>query len=386
MTRGSNFLNWEPWFCRTFSRRTKRLRPPADCVACTHFIMQTIATFLVIVSISTEQQLRLFEFNPANGALRPTGTLALTGTPGAQCVSPDGKRLYVSVRSANSVAVFNIDAAKKTATPIGTTKIDANAAYVTTDRTGRWLLWASYSDGLVGSHPIGKDGLVQDAAASRIATHRCAHSIQPDAANRFVLVPHTCANAVYQFRFDATTGKLTANDPAKVEPAAGLEPRHLAFHPKLPIVYCDDEKAGSVTAYQYDKATGVVKPFHTASTLPVGFAGKNSCADLHMTTDGRFVYASNRGHDSIAGFAVDEKTGQLTSIGQFATAQTPRSFALTPDNNWVIAAGQDSNTLVIHKRDAKTGKLTRAGEHACGKGPAWVQIIAPAAPIAPQPR
>jgi 6-phosphogluconolactonase len=184
-------------------------------------------------------------------------------------------------------------------------------------------------------------------------------------------------NAVYQFRFNATNGTLSKNEPLTASPADGLEPRHLAFHPKLPIVYCDDEKGDSVTAYHFDRKSGQLKAFHTSSTLPADFdGGKNSCADIEITTDGKFVYASNRGHNSVAGFSVNSTDGKLTSIGQFATGNTPRSFNLSPDNQWVIAAGQKSNDLHVYKRSSATGKLTKQPTvTATGKNPSWVQFI-----------
>ena len=147
-------------------------------------------------------------------------------------------------------------------------------------------------------------------------------------------------------------------------------------HPKLPIVYCDDEKGDSVTAYSFNHASGQLKAFHTASTLPIGFDGsKNTCADIEITQDGKFVYASNRGHNSIAGFAVDTKTGKLKSIGQFLTGETPRSFNLGPNNKWMIAAGQRSHDLHIYKRNPKSGKLTKVHQQPTGQGPSWVQFI-----------
>ncbi|MAH75259.1 MAG: hypothetical protein CBC62_03160 [Opitutia bacterium TMED102] len=163
-------------------------------------------------------------------------------------------------------------------------------------------------------------------------TQRCAYAILTDRSNRFALVPHPGPNSVYQFRFNAKSGKLTKNEPLTASPVAGLEPRHLAFHPKLPIVYCDDEKGDSVTAYHFDREIGQLKAIHTRSTLPADFDGiQNTCADIEITADGRFVYASNRDHNSIAGFSLDAKSGKLKSIGQFATGSTPRSFNLDPE-------------------------------------------------------
>lgn len=335
-----------------------------------------IAAILVTVSAGKDNALHLYELQPDSGKLEHHAKYDLPGSPGSQFVSPDGQRLYVSVRSANSVATFRIDRAGKKLVPLGLTKIGANAAYVATDQTGKTLLWASYSDGVVGSHALAENGAVKPGALSRIETKRCAHAILTDSSNRFAFVPHTGPNAVYQFRFDAKSGKLTKNDPLTASPAAGLEPRHLAFHPRLPVVYCDDEKGDSVTAYHFNRDTGQLKAFHSQSTLPTDFDGsQNTCADIEITRDGRFVYASNRGHNSIAGFSVDAKTGKLTSIGQFVTGAIPRSFNLGPDNQWMVAAGQRSHDLHVYKRDSTSGKLNRIYQQPTGQGPSWVQFI-----------
>ena len=334
------------------------------------------AALLVTVSAGNDKALHLYELNPKSGALIQRSKIDLPGAPGSQFVSPDGNRLYVSVRTANSVAAYHIDHAKKTLVPLGITDIGANAAYVATDRIGRTLLWASYSGGVVGSHAIGRNGAVIKGGLSRIETARCAHAILVDASNTFAYVPHTCPNAVYQFRFDAKTGKLSKNEPFTSHPAEGLQPRHLAFHPKLPIVYFDDERGDSVTAYSLKRTNGQLKAFHTVSTLPKGFDGnKNSCADIEITADGKFIYASNRGHNSIAGFAVDAKTGKLKSLGQTPTGNTPRSFNLGPANKWLIAAGQRSHDLHIYERNPKNGALTKRHHQPTGQGPSWVQFV-----------
>tara|TARA_Y100000588_G_scaffold355544_1_gene410815 strand:+ start:432 stop:1511 length:1080 start_codon:yes stop_codon:yes gene_type:complete len=334
------------------------------------------ASSLVSISCGNDKKLALYRLDLGTGTLASAGETALDGSPGSQFVSPDGQLLYVSVRSSQSVAAFRIDHAAGKLVPLGSTPIGANAAYVATDRTGRTLLWASYSGGVVGTHAIGANGKVNPGPLSRLETARCAHAILVDASNRFAFVPHTCPNAVYQFRFDAKTGKLTPNTPATVTPAEGLQPRHLAFHPTLPVVYFDDERGDSVTAYSFDKKNGTVKPFQTISTLPKEFDGnKNSCADIEISRDGRFVYASNRGHNSIAGFAVDAKTGRLSAIGRFGTGDTPRSFNVHPNGLWAIAAGQRSHDLSTYRRDPKTGKLTQLKRQPTGKGPSWVEII-----------
>lgn len=335
-----------------------------------------IAAMLVTVSAGKDNALHLYELHPDSNKLEQHEKYDLPGSPGSQFISPDGKILYVAVRSDNSVATFRINRTNKTLIPLGLTKIGANAAYLATDQTGKTLLWASYSDGLVGSHSLKENGEVKPGALSRIETKRCAHAILTDSSNRFAFVPHTGPNAIYQFRFDAKSGKLTKNNPLTTSPAAGLEPRHLAFHPVLPIIYCDDEKGDSVTAYHFNLDTGQLKAFHSQSTLPTDFDGsQNTCADIEITSDGRFVYASNRGHNSIAGFSVDAKTGKLTSIGQFVTGAIPRSFNLDPDNQWMIVAGQRSHDLHVYKRDSTSGKLKRIFQQSTGQGPSWVQFI-----------
>ena len=331
-------------------------------------------TFLC-VSAAKDKKLLLYELDGETGQLTEKEQIELDGGPGCQCISPDGKFLYVAIRNNNSVATYAINAQAGTLERVASTSIGANPAYIATDRTGRTLLWASYRDGLVGSHRIGEDGAVVEGPVSRIETHRCAHAILADAENRYVLVPHTCANAVYQFRFDAATGALAPNDPPLVQTAQGLEPRHLAFHPNLPIVYFDDEKGDSVTAYRYSASEGTVKAFQTVSTLPADFDGsENTCADIEITADGRHIYASNRGHNSIAVFAVGEK-GRLTALSQAPSGTTPRSFNLSPDNAWLVAAGQKSDDLHVYRRDTETGELTKLEQYPTGKNPSWVQFL-----------
>ena len=335
-----------------------------------------IAAVLVTVSSSKENALNLYELQTDSGKLEFHAKYDLTGSPGSQFVSPDGKKLYVSVRSAKSVAVFRIERGEKKLSPLGLTNIGANASYISTDKTGKTLLWASYSEGLVGSHALMENGLVKPGSLCKIKTKRCAHAILTDSSNRYAFVPHTGPNAVYQFHFNEKSGKLTKNNPLTASPPKGLEPRHLAFHPDLPIVYCDDEKGDSVTAYHFNRDTGQLKAFHSESTLPVNFDGsQNTCADIEITLDGKFVYASNRGHNSIAGFSVDSTTGKLTSIGQFETGITPRSFNLSPGNNWMIAAGQRSHDLHVYKRNSINGKLKRVYIQPSGSGPSWVHFI-----------
>jgi 6-phosphogluconolactonase len=152
-------------------------------------------------------------------------------------------------------------------------------------------------------------------------------------------------------------------------------PRHFCFHPQLPAVYFVNEQGGSVTAYRLDADTGTLTPFQTISTLPDGFDGQNACAEIRITPSGRFLYASNRGHDSIACFAVAEGTGELSSLGQQPTEKTPRPFTLDPEGRFLLAAGQGSGRLATYRIDAGTGKLVPLETHALGQNPMWVLVL-----------
>ncbi|MCA9156248.1 MAG: beta-propeller fold lactonase family protein, partial [Planctomycetales bacterium] len=195
-----------------------------------------------------------------------------------------------------------------------------------------------------------------------------------DASNRFVFVPHTGPNRIYQFRFNETSGMLTANDPPFVQTPNRTGPRHVAFHPTQPIVYFDNEQGSSVTSYRLDTEQGTLSPIETLPTIPENFTENNSCARLQISSDGRFLFAANRGHDSLAGFAVDAKTGRLTALGQTPTEKTPRSFNIDPSSRFVYAAGQAADKLAAY-RLGEDGRLTRFATYEVGKTPWWVLTV-----------
>jgi 6-phosphogluconolactonase len=175
-----------------------------------------------------------------------------------------------------------------------------------------------------------------------------------------------------QFKFDAGTGRLTANSPLRVEPGELFGPRHYCFHPSLDVVYFSNEQGCSVTAYRLDGATGTLSAAQTVSTLPQGYTARNTCSQIHLTASGRFLYVGNRGHNSIAGFAVDPATGHLTAAGHVPTEAVPSAFALDPEGNFVFAAGTASNRLASYRINAETGALAPLGAQAVGQRPAAV--------------
>jgi 6-phosphogluconolactonase len=184
------------------------------------------------------------------------------------------------------------------------------------------------------------------------------HDCPFDPAGRFILVPDKGLDRVFAFRFDATGGKLTPNDPPFIATREGAGPRHIAFHPTMPFAYVIDELDSTMTTYRYDPARGALQPVQVAPTIPPSFTGNNTGAEVAVAPSGQFVYGSNRGHDSIVIFAVDRAQGSLTPVGWEPTqGKTPRFFGLAPGANFLYAANQDSDTIVTFRINQATGRL-----------------------------
>jgi 6-phosphogluconolactonase len=330
------------------------------------------ASTVVYVANGGTKDISVFHLDTASGALTARGTVALEGAPGPLAISPDHKFLYAALRPTKGVQTLRVDAASGALTPASSAVTGVNAAYLITDRTGRHLLSADYGGDRITVHPLAADGTVGTTPTADLSTGRNPHSIQVDAANRFVFVPLCGADQVLQFRFDA--GRLEPNTRPAVAFKAVDGPRHFAFHPQADFVYVVNEKSSSLTALTFDRKAGALTPIQTLPTLPADFTGKNTCADIHVTPDGKFVYASNRGHDSLAGFAIDAKTGKLTALGNFATEKTPREFEIEPGGQFLFAAGQGSDRLASY-RIGKDGKLAPLKVYEVGKSPAWVLAV-----------
>ena len=203
------------------------------------------------------------------------------------------------------------------------------------------------------------------------------HAIIPapaaEGSPQFAYAADLGADAIFAYRLDAAAGRLVANDPPLVKTKPGAGPRHLAFHPTKNLAFTSDESGSSITAYQVDPHTGL-KPLQTLSTLPAGFTGGNSTAEVKVHPTGKFVWVSNRGHDSLAGFSIDE-AGKLTAIGQSPTEKTPRSFDISPSGQFVLGAGEGSGDLAFFECDPETGKLTRIDTYKIGKSLTWVMTV-----------
>ena len=331
----------------------------------------------VYVSLGREHKLVHYHLEPQSGQLTRRSELEVPGTPGAQVSSSDRHRLYVSMRSIKSVSTLQIEPRTGDLTLLSTTLVAENPVYLALDPAGRHVLMSSYNGNLAAIYPVKDDGSIDSTATTIFETEQNPHSIMLDPSGRYGYIPNTGSDSIWQLRYDHETGLLTPNEPDRVPTEAGAGPRHFYFHPRLSVVYFVNEKNSSVTAYRLQPTTGTLEALQTVSTLPNSFQDRdnNTCADIEVTPCGRFLYASNRGHDSLAGYAIDPESGRLTILGNFPTEQTPRSFNIAPGGNFLIAAGQGNGRLACYRIPSDTGRLELLETHDVGADPAWVQIV-----------
>ena len=334
--------------------------------------------FYLYVSISGKDKVLRFALNPADGSLERLGTVEAAGRPAPMTASPDRQFIYVGRRDALEVSSYRLNPANGDLDLIGAAALESDPCFIATDRAGRYLLSAYYNAGHAAVHAIGADGAVAGPPVEWLATGTGAHCFQTDPTNRYGYVPHIAAgdgpNAIFQFRFDPDSGRLTPNDPPRVSPANPDGPRHFCFHPHKDVIYVSNEQGCSVTGYNLDPAGGGLSPFQTVTTLPEDFSGRNSCSQIQITPDGKYLYAPNRGHDSIAGYAVDD-AGRLTPLGRTPSEPVPRAFGIDPTGNYLYSAGLESGKLAAFRIDGDTGALQRLATYDVGQGPMWVLIV-----------
>jgi 6-phosphogluconolactonase len=334
------------------------------------------------------QGIYAFRFDAASGKLTPLGVAAETRNPSFVAVHPSGKFLYAANETNNgAVTAYSLDAASGKLTELNTVPSHGGGpCYVTTDKTGKVAMVANYGGGSFASYPISVDGhlgeaasKIQDSGSGPVRNRQegpHAHSINPSPDNRFVIGADLGLDKLLIFKLDSRTGKLTPNSPDSALLKPGSGPRHFAFHPKAKFAYVINELASTITGFTWDRARGALTEIQTTTTLPSDFAGQNSTAHIAVHPNGKFVYGSNRGHDSIAVFAVDPKKGTLTAVEHVSTkGKTPRNFSLDPAGNFLIAANQNTNNIVVFKVDPGTGRLKATGETAEVGSPVCVRFL-----------
>ena len=333
-------------------------------------------SYHVYVSNAGSEHLSKFVMDAETGTLTQETDIPLDSSPGAMATTADETLMFICLRGAKQYQSLRVDKSTGGLTSIGKVSVDEGGPYLKTDHTDRFLLATYYGAGAVSVHRINDDGSLSENPLQWTETEAHAHSIQLDRSNRFAYVPHTNPpNAIYQFRFNETTGELSSNDPPKIQPETPEGPRHFVFHPTRDLLYSVNENGCTVSAHHFDPDNGTLSSFQVISTLPEGWdSDSKSTAEIRMTQDGRFLYASNRGHDSIAIFSVNTD-GTLTAKGHQPTEAVPRFFDLDPTGNFILSAGQDSGHLQTYKIDHESGQMEQMERFEVGQSPLWIQFV-----------
>jgi 6-phosphogluconolactonase len=304
-----------------------------------------------------------FAVDPTTGALSPLSTVASFGSsPSFLAPNPAMTFLYaVDENQTGRVGAYRIDGDSGALALLGAVSSGGSGpAFVGLDRSGRYVFAANYTDGSVTVFPVQADGSL-GAPTDHQAAGGEAHMAITDPSNAYLFVPCKADDRIQRFAFDAATGKLGAATSAAVT-ASGAGPRHLAFHPSGKWAYLINETNSTMTAYAYDAASGALTAIVTRSTLPPGFQGTNTAAEVWVHPSGRWVVGSNRGADDLVVFAIDANTGGIASAGFTAAGgMAPRDFAFDPTGTWLYAADEDSGAIVPFRFDAVAGSLSPVG-------------------------
>ena len=329
-----------------------------------------------------------------DGTLRPGDRIEAGKLVMPMSVSPDKRFLYAAVRTKPyTVVTYAIDRKAGALKQLSKAPLADSFPFICVDRTGRYLLGASYGGHKVSVNAIDKNGKVSDPLQV-IPTAFNAHCIIVDKTNRYVFVPHLGSDQIFQFRFDAKTGKLTANTPPIVQMPAGTGPRHIILSGDNKFAYLLSEMVGTVTTLSLDQKTGLLSEVSRVSILPPGSklkpgvprapAGEGEtprdvsndiwAADLHLTPDGKYLYASERTSSTLSAFSVDAATGKLTYLASTPTEKQPRGFRIHPNGKYMVVSGELSDTISSYAIEAN-GALKLLGQYPTGKDSNWVEIV-----------
>ncbi|MBE0627461.1 MAG: lactonase family protein [Burkholderiales bacterium] len=334
----------------------------------------------------------------ADGSLQPQARVRVGEFVGPLAVSPDARFLYAAVRAQPfCVHAYSIAPDSGALTPLSVTPLAASCPYIALDRSGRYLFGASYHSHLISVNAVGADGRVAAAPLQLIPVGRNAHSIRSDRSNRYVYVPALGSDQIFQFVFDAGTGRLRSNTPAVAQMQPGTGPRHYVISADNRFFYVLSELLGSVTSYALDGDTGLLSEIATASGLPpdaglvpgaprAGVGAADSApprnrdrdiwaADIQLSPEGSFLYTSERSSSTLAAFRVDAATGRLTYLGSTPTETQPRGFALSPEGKYLVACGEKSEAVTVYAIDQASGALALLQKYPGGKGASWIEIV-----------
>ena len=337
--------------------------------------------------------IHLFQVDRETGSMTPAGEYELGTSPSCLAIGSHGTRLYsanetdrVGGTKEGTVSAYSIDPAQGKLTLLNTVRSGgAGPTYVSLHPSGKYLLVANYFGGSISVLPILADGHLGEATdvkqdEGKIGPTRAAHAppgsfaisghdrthahmIESDPSGKYVIHVDLGLDRIYVWKFDATTGKLTANDPAFVSLPPGDGPRHFHFHPNGKWFYSIQEEGSTVVLFDYDATKGTLSARQTISTLPPGYAGSNFCSEILVSQDGAFVYAGNRLHDSIGIFSVGA-TGELTYLGEeWTRGDYPRSFTFDPTGRFLYCCNQRADNVAVFRVNRTTGGLEFTGHY-----------------------
>lgn len=356
--------------------------------------LQELTLYVGTYTSGKSEGIYVYRMSLATGELRHVRTVGGIVDPSFLALSPRRRRLYavneVSTfggKPGGAVTAFSISSQTGDLTRLNqTASMGASPCHLTVDATGRSVLVANYEGGNVAVLPVRPDGslgaatdVVQHSGSSVNAERQQgphAHCVLLDRANRYAFALDLGLDRIMIYRFDAARGKLTPNEVpwAGVKPGAG--PRHLAFHPSGRYAYVVNELDSTVTAFAYESRRGALSAVQTVSTLPGGFSESNTCAEVQVSASGKFLYASNRGQNSIAVLAIDGRTGKLRPVQHEPTGgKTPRHFAIDPTGAYLLAANQNSDTIHTFRIDPGEGKLTPTGHQVEVPSPVCLKFL-----------
>ena len=342
---------------------------------------ETLYLYVGTYTEGDSEGIYVYRMHPTTGTLEFASIADAGENPTFLAIHPRRRYLYAvneisefEGKASGSVSAFAIDQTNGELTFLNRkSSVGDGPCHLVVDSTGNYVLAANYGGGSVCMLPILDDGRLGDAAdfvqhegantASRRQSAPHAHSIVTDPANCYVFAPDLGLDKIMSYRLDLTAGKLVPNDLPYAAVKAGAGPRHFDFHPSRRYAYVINELDSTITGFTYDEASGTLNEIQTVSTLPDDFQGTNYTADVHVHPSGKFLYGSNRGHDSIAIYDVDETTGRLSSAGHEPTqGEAPRNFGIDPSGTFLLAANQASNTIVTFRINQQTGDLNPTGQ------------------------
>jgi len=332
--------------------------------------------YYVYVSIAGEDRVDVYTMDPSSGSLDRKHQVPLSGAPGGIAADPQRRFFYIARRGRSELASFAVNASDGSLTLLGSLAEESDSVYVTVDVTGRFVLSSSNGGAHARSYRVGDDGALVAPPVSIVRTLPGAHSVEVHPSNRFAYVPHCITqNAIFQYLYDGDSGQLTPQELAVMVPPGRVGPRHIRFHPSLAVMYTTNEQDSSISAYPVGEDGMLAPAFQTISTLPDDFGEENTTAQLRVHPSGKFLYAPNRGHESIACFSIDPTSGELSLIGRVPTEQHTRGMDIDPQGKFLFAAGAENGKMSAYAIDAESGELTHLQTYEVGETPMWVLAV-----------